>query len=146
MAQTSNIDRAPRYLSIAAADVFPVTGSTHLYQGQLIAVQDSTQTVLPATNATTLRFAGVGLSEADNSAGVSSAIKQSVWTSGEFPLTTTGTVAYGDPLYIVDDQTVAVSGSNTSNAVYVGRASQNITTNKWFVAIDGKRIRGFQTT
>lgn len=146
MAQTSNIARPQTFLSNVAYDTFPVTASVHLYQGQLIGVQDATQTVLAATNATTIRFAGVAQSESDNSDNVSGILKINVYTSGEFVLPTEGAVTYGAPLYIVDDQTVGISGSTTSNAVYVGRALKEYSTDKWIVALDGKHIRGFQTT
>lgn len=93
--------------------VLPVSASGDIYQGQLVCVGANDQLV-PAEDAAGLAFGGVAYTpESDG--------RFRFYNDGSVvQLATSGSVAYGDELYVVDDEFVStVTGSNE---IKVGRA------------------------
>ena len=120
MAITTNKKVKSRSVT-AEFDAFNVSGSVHIYQGGLVAVK-ADETLVQGSNTSGLTGVGIAREEADNTDGTSGALRTTVWTSGEFSLATTGSVAYGDKVYLATDLIVAASGALASNAIFVGTA------------------------
>lgn len=119
MAITSNRNLDTRNSYVLTFDSFPVSGSTTLYQGQIVGM-DSNGLLVNPTDASTVTGVGVAVEKADNGTGANSAINCKVWTQGEIALPTTGSVSYGLAAYVYDNEKVAASGSLITNGVYLG--------------------------
>lgn len=104
----------------------PVAASTKIFVGSLVCVNASGLAVKGAV-ATTLKAAGVAIEQADNSAGVASALRVEV-ERGVFQFANSsagdliGLADIGSTCFIVDDQTVAkTNGSSTRSAAGIVR-------------------------
>lgn len=100
----------------------PVKAGVHIYKGALTCA-DSTGYAVPGADTADYTFLGVALEEADNSAGQNGDITLRVQTSGVFGFAKSGAVGQadiGDPLCIVDDQTVGLAAT-TTNDIACGR-------------------------
>lgn len=100
---------------------FPVAASTHIYQGSMVAVNQSGHLV-PASADPTLRVLGRAEEEVDNSSGAAGDLTCKV-RRGVFGWTNSaGTLAVSDAhvgriCYAVDDQTVAIRNAIGANPV-----------------------------
>lgn len=97
---------------------FPVAAATRIYGGAITAI-NAANLAVPGSTSTTLKGVGVSEDQADNSAGLASAIKVKV-RKGVFQFANSASgdlIALADvgaDCYIVDDQTVAkTNGTNT---------------------------------
>lgn len=111
----------------------PVAASTHLYQATLAFFNASGYLVgIVASGANP--FAGVVISEVDNSAGSNADLNCEFWTDGDIPMHGTGftQATVGLDIYASDNYTVGTSGSSTS---YVGRCVGFVSTTEIIVAI-----------
>lgn len=145
MALTSNKNVKVRALNNANFYSLPVSGSQHLYQSQLVVMQDSTQTLVAASDTTGITGVGVCVDDADNTSGASGDVRANVYTSGEISLTVTGTVQYGDPLYVNSDTKVAKSGSLATAGVFIGHCMEadSETSGNYWVRLDGPKKTGY---
>lgn len=146
MALTSNKNIQVRNLSVASYDSLPVLASSTVYQSALVAL-DSSGYAAHASDSASLTGAGVAVSYADNSTGQSGDVSVNVYTSGEIALQTSGSVAYGDPVYVASDVKVAASGSLAVNGVFVGHAMEeheDLAGYRW-IRLDGPKKTGYPT-
>lgn len=100
----------------------PVKASAKIYKGSLVCA-DATGFAVPGADAAGLIFLGVALEQADNTDGLDGAKTVRVQTQGVFSFAKTGSIAQaqsGAPLYVFDDQTVALVGT-TAQDVLCGR-------------------------
>ncbi|MCK4593362.1 hypothetical protein KAU45_02590 [bacterium] len=97
---------------------FPVAASTTIYKGALVCVNSSGYLV-PADDASGLRFVGVARDGADNSSGSDGDVEIVVVTQGSIVIKKSNAAAgdVGESAYCSDDETVALS---TINEVYAG--------------------------
>jgi hypothetical protein len=97
---------------------FPVAASTTIYKGALVCVNSSGYLV-PADDATDLRFVGVARDGADNSSGSNGDVEIVVVTQGSIVVAKSNAAAgdVGMSAYCSDDETVALS---TVYEVYAG--------------------------
>ena len=97
---------------------FPVAALTTIYKGALVCVNSSGYLV-PADDASGLRFVGVARDGADNSSGSDGDGEVVVVTQGSIVVSKSGAAAgdVGGSAYCFDDETVAMS---TVNDVYAG--------------------------
>lgn len=123
MALTSNKPIQFRNLAVSTYDSLPVAASTTIYQSALIGM-DASGNVVHASDSASLTGVGVALAYADNSTGAAGDVSVKVYTAGEFALQTTGSVAYGAPVYVNSDEKVAGSGSLAANGVAIGHAME----------------------
>lgn len=106
---------------------YPVAGSTKLFQGSVVAVNTDGYAD-KAADTSGFALAGVAYETVDNSSGSDGALKIRVWRKGVVDLNFSGTASQatvGQPVYMVDDHTVAVAGT-TTNDVIVGRVVEFI--------------------
>lgn len=110
----------------------PVKAATKIYKGSLVCA-DLTGYAVPGADAPNYTFLGVALEEADNTDGASAAVTVRVQALGVFSFAKTGTITQasaGAPLYVYDDQTVALVGT-TAQDILCGRLE----------ALDGSDVR-----
>lgn len=113
-----------------------VKGATQLFKGGIVCV-DSTGYAVPGSDTAGQTFVGVAIEDADNTAGADGDIAIRVMARGVFSLAPGGSVTQADigkPLYVVDDQTVAVAATVT-NDIQAGRLEGFDGTDLW-VRID----------
>lgn len=97
---------------------YPVAASTTIYEGTLVYINASGYAV--ADDALGLQpFVGVAIEAADNGSGSAGDKKVEVWTSGVFPMVSSGQTqaSVGLPVFGVDNQTVQLANTLAS---YVG--------------------------
>jgi len=99
---------------------YPVKASQTIYKGALVAV-DSTGYALPAADTSGHVLVGVAVEKADNSSGSSGDIDVRVYKTGTFEVAKASAAQtdVGDLMYVLDDQTVASSSTNSVKAGYV---------------------------
>lgn len=105
-------DRATSYKE-GIIQNYPVAASAKVYAGSLVCV-NATGFLVPANDATALRFVGVAMSGADNSAGADAGLSVQVRRDGVFlfdALSITQAMV-GSPMYVHDDHTFDESSSN----------------------------------
>lgn len=142
MALTSNKNIQFRNLSVAAYDSLPVSASTTIYQSAIVGVVTANSNVVHASNASTITGVGVAAQYVDNGDGASGDKFVNVYTSGEFVLNTTGSVSYGDALYVNSDEKLAASGSLASNLVFIGHCMEQHSGSHYWVRLDGPKKTG----
>lgn len=113
--------------------VFPVAASVVLFAGALVAINASGYAV-PGSTATTLKGVGVATGRVDNSAGTAGALSVEVsgacWPFKNSASTDAITRAdIGKTVYIVDDQTVALTSGSSTRSLAGGQV--------WDVDVDG---------
>lgn len=98
----------------------PVKGSTTIYKGALVVDLDTGYASVGADTAGSI-FLGVAVEKADNSSGSDGDIDVRVYKTGVFQYTKSTAVQtdLGQLAYIRDDQTVALSTTNSISAGYV---------------------------
>lgn len=98
---------------------YPVKTGVTIYKGGLVCT-DSTGYAKPGADASGNIPLGVAFESADNSAGADGALYVKVWKSGsfEFAKGSAAITDVGDLMYIVDDQTVAATTTNSIKAGY----------------------------
>lgn len=113
-----------------------VKGAAHIFKGAIVCA-DSTGYAVPGSDSVGYTFIGVAIEDADNTNGADGDLKVRVMGRGVFSFAKGGSISQADmgqPLYIVDDQTVAVV-STTTNDVQLGRLEGFDGTDVW-VRID----------
>jgi hypothetical protein len=113
---------------------YPVEASINIYEGTLVFINAAGY----ATNVTATGvngFAGVAVTQADNSSGAQGAIECEVYTEGDFELTGTGFAQtdVGMPVYADDNYACVVSLGATS--VRIGKVARYVSSTKHIVAI-----------
>jgi len=96
--------------------------ATRIYKGSIVCA-DSTGYAVPGSDSAGQTFIGVAIEDADNTNGADGDIIVRVMARGVFSFAKGGSISQADiggPLYIADDQTVAVV-SSTVNDVEIGR-------------------------
>lgn len=93
--------------------VLPVAAGVKIYAGSQVCINGNGYAV-PAADTAGYRFAGVSHEYVDNSGGANGALKVLVWRDGIFDFSSAGMGAddVGKPVFIADDQTVALSSTN----------------------------------
>ena len=108
-------------------------GTDIVYQGGLVTALNSAGLALAGQDTASHVFLGVAAETVDNSAGATGddAPIVEVWTDGifEFDYASVTQAAVGTLAYILDDQTVAATGS-TSNTILAGQVVEVDTTNE----------------
>lgn len=96
-----------------------VMGTDIIYQGGLVSSVTTDGLLLAGQDTANHKFRGVALATVDNSAAASG-VEASLWTEGifTFAISAATEAVVGQTAYIVDDATVAISG--TSNSVKCG--------------------------
>lgn len=115
-------------------DAFPVYAGEHIYQGTLVSLRAADETLVEGGNTASTIGVGVARTEADNTNGSSGDERATVYTSGEFSLPVSGSAAYGDTVYQASATQVAVSGSLSTQGIFVGVAleeDEEISGNRW---------------
>lgn len=144
MSLSSNKPIQVRNLGVASWDELPVAASTTIYQSSLVAV-DGSGNCVAATDASSRTGVGVACTFADNSAGSAGDVNVKVYTAGEVAIAVSGTVAWGDPLYVASDTQVARSGALTTNGVFIGHCMEAHASlaNTYWVRLDGPNKSGY---
>lgn len=99
-----------------------VKAATQLFKGGIVCA-DTAGYAVPGGDTAGYTFIGVAIEDADNTNGADGDIIVRVMARGVFSFAKGGSISQADlggPLYIVDDQTVAVV-SSTTNDVEIGR-------------------------
>ncbi len=97
---------------------YPVAAGVKIYAGAMVCLNASGYAV-PAADIVGLKFVGVSRQYVDNTGGANGAQTVLVWKEGVFDFEASGMTAadVGKPVFVSDDQTVALS---TTNAVGCG--------------------------
>lgn len=113
-----------------------VKAETTIYKGALVC--RSSGYAVPAADTSGLRFAGVAMEHADNSAGANGDVMVRVWQTGIFPVYKDNAAAAdcGTVACVVDDQTVAAAAT-TTNDVECGRIVRVLDSDEVEIKIDG---------
>ncbi|MCB1219274.1 MAG: hypothetical protein H7A35_05490 [Planctomycetales bacterium] len=109
-----------------------VKGSTQIFKGGIVCA-DSTGHAVPGSDTAGQTFIGVAIEDADNSSGSDGDVNVRVMARGVFSFAKGGSITQADlgqPLYIVDDQTVAVV-STVTNDIQAGRLEGFDGTDVW---------------
>jgi hypothetical protein len=138
MALTENKNISFKEAADLSFESFPVSASQTIYQSALIGL-DSAGKARHASDASTQTFAGVAREYVDNSAGATGAVNVTVYTQGAFLLQTTGTVNYGDPVYVNSDALVAASGTLATAGVFVGHALSSPATGYNYIRLETRK-------
>lgn len=99
-----------------------VKAATQIFKGSLVCA-DTTGFAVPGSDTAGQIFLGVAIEDADNTAGANGDVSVRVMARGVFSFAKGGSVTQsnlGGPLYIVDDQTVAVAAA-VGNDIQAGR-------------------------
>ncbi|MCB1216433.1 hypothetical protein KDL44_03520 [bacterium] len=99
-----------------------VKGAVRIHKGGLVCA-DATGYAVPGSDSLGQTFIGVAIEDADNTDGADGALSVRVMARGVFSFARGGSITQADlgqPLYIVDDQTVAVV-STVTNDIQAGR-------------------------
>jgi hypothetical protein len=115
---------------------YPVAGGTKIYAGSLVC-RNATGYAVPGADLAGVKFLGVALEQADNITGADGARPVRVRRKGAFEMAASGLdrVNLEDPAYVVDDQTVGLSGQ-TSHQVACGRIAGFVSATSVFVDLD----------
>jgi hypothetical protein len=115
---------------------YPAAASTTFYQGALSFINASGYIDDDTASGVNV-FAGINISQVDNSAGLDAALNVEVWRKGEFLFTGSGftQASVGVPLYATDNYTTTPTQA-TSGAVLVGRITEYVSTTQVWAEID----------
>ena len=117
---------------------YNIKGSTRIFAGALVSIDDATGYLVPAGDAAGRTFAGVAYETGDNTTGTDGAIGIRVKKTGTYIYGFSGTAnqaVIGKKAYAVDDNAVALAATTTSD-VYVGDVVALVTGGKVRVRID----------
>jgi hypothetical protein len=116
-ALTKSVTRDSRNKSIMDG---PVKAGVKIYQNAAICT-DSSGLVVPAADVAGYVYLGIARYEYDNTGGSNGDIKAEAWTDQQFKMTCTGAAQswVGKNAYLIDDNTVAISG--TTNSILMGK-------------------------
>ena len=104
----------------------PVEAGESIYSGTIV-MADTDGYAVPGADTASCIFLGIAADTVTNS-GADGAVDVAVYTEGTFELAFSGTATQavlGDPVYIVDNNTVALVGT-TTNDVLVGKVVEFI--------------------
>jgi hypothetical protein len=115
---------------------YPVATTIHIYEGTMVFLTTTgyaTDIVASGANV----FAGIAVSEVDNSGGGNGAVEVECIYTGDFVLTGSGFSqgTLGDRIYASDNYTISASSSSTS---FVGRCSRYISSTSLVVDINDR--------
>lgn len=118
---------------------YPVAASTNIYEGTLVFINSSGY-ASDATATGVNGFAGIAVTQSDNSSGSAGDKWVEVYTEGEFELTGSGFAQtdVGMPAYGDDNYTASVSLGSTS--VRIGRVVEYVSSTKTIVAIKPSNV------
>ncbi|MDQ7791245.1 MAG: hypothetical protein RDV00_03845 [Clostridia bacterium] len=121
---------------------YPVAAGAKIFAGGMVCLNAGGYAV-PAANTAGLKFVGVSRQYVDNAGGADGAQTVLVWKNGVFDFEAAGmtAAAVGKPVFVSDDQTVALSGSN---AVGCGIITEVEAATKVWVDIDEANRRTAQ--
>lgn len=108
LTQDRNITR-----KIGGQAAYPVAAGAKIYAGAMVCLNANGYAV-PAADQAGLRFVGVAREYVDNIGGANGAKLVLVWREGCFDFAASGMSAadVGKPVFVVDDQTVALATTN----------------------------------
>ncbi len=136
MALTANFETNDKSGALVG---YPVKAGAVIFAGALVATDDATGLLVPASDAVGKTFAGVAYEAGDNATGANAAIIVRARKTGTFVYGFSGMATQsvvGKKAYTVDDNTVALA-SVTGSDVYVGDiVAVGATGNKVRVRID----------
>ena len=123
--------------------VFPVATGVKIYAGSQVCLKADGY-ALPAADTAGLKFAGVSREYVDNTAGQNGDLTVQVWRDGIFDFAASGMGAddVGKPVFVTDDQTVALT---STNAVGAGIISEVESATKVWIDIAPANCRTGQT-
>ena len=115
--------------------IYPVAATTTIYKGSIVCVSD-TGYLVPGADTANLRVVGVADEKVDNSAGADGALNCRVISGRKFRFAATSITQamLGDPMFVVDDQTVD-DAAGATNDVPVGRLVEYISATEGWVFI-----------
>lgn len=113
----------------------PVAASTHIFLMGVVCFNASGYAV-PAADTANFKVAGLALQEANNSAGANGAMRVRLQKNVRVPMKITGATQadVGKTAYLVDDETVALT---TTNSVVAGKIDEFISSTEVMVEIKG---------
>ena len=96
---------------------YKVAAAAQIYKGAMVCV-NAAGYVVPAADDAALLFVGFAYEKGDNAAGADGDISARVWKSGSFRVAKAAADQsdLGQPAYILDDNTVALSSTNSVQA------------------------------
>jgi hypothetical protein len=109
---------------------YPVAAAIHLYQGTLAFVNGAGYAI-DNTASGDAKFAGIAISEVDNSSGAAGDLNVELWTDEDvYELTGSGFTQadVGKPAYATDNYTITTTYS--ANAVRIGRVVEYVSATK----------------
>lgn len=112
-----NKDRNTTRKATGQVAVLPVATGVKIYAGSLVCL-NADGYAIPAADTAGFRLAGVSREYVDNSSGANGALSVQVWRDGVFDFAAAGMGAddVGKPVFIADDQTVALTSTNAVGA------------------------------
>jgi len=115
---------------------YPVAGSSKLYAGGMVCTNSSGYAI-PGADTAGVVFLGVSMSQKDNSSGSNGDLNATVRKKGTFKFACSGMAItdIGKPVYVSDDQTVALI-SGVTNAIPCGRIAGYVSATEVWVDID----------
>ncbi len=115
---------------------FKVLANTKIFAGALVSVVSASGFAGQAGDTAGTRFVGIADKTVDNSTGAAGAKKVRVWATGVVDLACSGAdqTWVGQKVYAVDNQTVALAATTTSD-ILVGVVTEIVSATKVFVAL-----------
>ncbi len=118
---------------------YPVKANARIWKGALVCV-DSTGFLVPASDASNLRFVGVGFESIDNAGGANGAVRCRVIKRGSFVYNRSGAFTQADlgvAVRAVSDNEVAKTSNNN---VVVGTVVELLDGNRVRIRIDNHTV------
>lgn len=135
MALTANFETNDKSGALVS---YPVKAGAVIYAGALVAVDDATGYLVPASDAAGKTFVGVAYEAGDNASGANAAIVVRARKTGTFVYAFSGAATQavvGKKACVMDDNTVALAAV-TTNDLYVGDIVAATTSGKVRVRVD----------
>ncbi len=101
---------------------YNLKAGARIWRGALVATDDATGLLVPASDTASRTFCGVAFEPGDNDEGIDGAVGVRVQKEGTFAYSFSGSrtqAVVGKKAYAVDDNTVALAAT-TTNDLYVG--------------------------
>ena len=124
---------------------FPVAASTNLYEGTL-AFLSATGYLDDDTATGANRFAGIVVTQADNSSGSAGAINGEVYAEGVFELVGSGFTQASVGLSVFATDNYVITTSPSASASYIGECVGYVSSTKLLVCIDPDGLSPNSTT
>lgn len=115
---------------------YPVKGGAVIFAGGIACI-DAGGYAVAGSDTAGLKTAGISRGYVDNQSGADGDAYVEVWRKGSFELSAAGMgpANAGDAVYVLDDQTVGLSGSSVNN-VACGKIAEVVSATSVFVDID----------